>query len=108
MGLKKKDIAERAIVKMAHGIDYPVDMLLDIPSVHITGRDHIVVEGCKGVLFYIDNKITLDMGKFSVTFHGTDIELKNLSPIELSMCGKISAVTYDSKQEKPDADKKTY
>jgi len=107
MGSKKKNLVESAIVKMAHGIDYPVDTLLDVPSVHVIGRDNITVEGCKGILFYLDDKVTLDMGKFAVTFHGTNIELKNLSSVELSIRGKLSAITYDTKEDKSDAGKKT-
>lgn len=103
MKQKGKARVEGAVEKLARGIDYPIDTLLDIPSVHITGQNAILIEGCKGILFYTDNRITLDMGGFSISIHGTGIELQNLSKIELSIMGRISTVTYDAKEEPVDA-----
>lgn len=96
---KKEKVKARPVAQFAHGVDYPVDSLLDTPSVHITGRDSIVVEGCKGVLFYSEARITLDMGAFSVSIFGRDIELENLSKIALAISGKISTIAYDAHGE---------
>jgi sporulation protein YqfC len=98
MGRDKKGPAERAAVKLARGIDYPVDPFLDVPSVHITGRDAIIVEGCKGFLLYTENRLTLDMGDFTVSIYGSDIELQSLSRVELALVGRLSSITYDKKE----------
>lgn len=98
MKQKKKHTAAHAVTKLAYGIDYPVDSLLDTPCMHITGRNDIVVEGCRGILLYTETKIALDLGKFSVTIHGREIEVKNLSKIGLSITGKISTIAYDLRE----------
>lgn len=96
-----RDRMETAAKKMIRGIDYPVDSLFDVPSVHITGNDTVIVEGCKAILSYIDSRITLDMGRFTVSIHGSGIELQNLSKISLAINGKISTIAYDSKGTNP-------
>lgn len=92
-----KDQTESAAMKIIRGLDYPVDSLFDVPSVHITGNSAVIVEGCKGILSYAESRIVLDMGRFTVSIHGTGIELENLSKISLAINGKISTITYDAK-----------
>jgi YabP family. len=94
-----KGMAEKAAAKLARSMDYPADTLLDIPSMHVTGRDSVVVEGCKGILMYDDKRITLDMGTFAISVYGRDIELQNLSKIELMISGRVSTISYDTKEE---------
>ena len=94
-----KELAEIAAVKLAQGMDYPIDTLLDTPSLHVTGRDAIVIEGCKGILLYDEKRITLDMGRFSISIYGREIELENLSKTELIIKGRVSTISYDAKEE---------
>jgi len=94
---KRKDVVEEAALKLAYAMDYPVDALYDTPSIHVTGRNQLTVEGCRGIRQFVEGRITLDMGKFSVTVHGVNIQLGNLSKTELTITGKISTVTWDDR-----------
>ncbi len=80
-------------------LDYPLDAMLDVPGIHITGSNTAVIEGCKGVLYYSESKLTLDMGAFSLTFHGIGLVLGNLSKANLSLYGQLTAVLFDKKEE---------
>jgi sporulation protein YqfC len=98
--MKREQKIRHKAQQLAMGMDYPVDALLDTPSIHLTGKNIMVVEGCKGVLLYTESKLTVDMGDYAVTVHGRGMVLKNLSKVELTVHGNISAITYDGREVK--------
>ncbi len=94
--LKQK--AEKNTKKLARAIDYPADAFFSVPSVHVTGLDDVLVEGCKGILVCEPDKLVFDMGAYTTGIVGRSLVIRELSKTgDLSVEGKISAVTFDGK-----------
>ncbi|MDO4566358.1 MAG: YabP/YqfC family sporulation protein [Oscillospiraceae bacterium] len=76
---------------------YPEDALFDDPCVHISGRDAAVIEGCKAVLLCGEERMSFDMGSFTVSFYGEKMLIEELSRAGLKLAGRIRSITLDVK-----------
>ena len=90
---------EKGAKDFAKSIDYPADAFVDLPSVHITCRDDVVIESCKRILAIEDNKIVFDMGEYTVGLFGKDFVIQSLSKSGLCIEGTVATVTFDKKAE---------
>lgn len=61
----------------------------------------LTTEGCRKVLDFQPEKITLDMGNFLVTFYGTELRIESLSGKRLILAGRIRDISFRSKWEEP-------
>ncbi|MEG0751654.1 MAG: YabP/YqfC family sporulation protein [Oscillospiraceae bacterium] len=83
--------------KLAFQADYPEDALLDTPSVHIMGRDSVVVEGCRSVLLCCADRVSLDMGDYVLTIYGKRAVINSLSSARLVIQADITNIAFDRK-----------
>ena len=99
MKKRLKHAAGEAVREMAHRMDYPIDAFLDIPSLHFTGMDSLVVEGCRSLLEYSDSRITFDLGDYTASLFGSGLMLGNLSGSAMNVTGAIRSLTFDKRAE---------
>lgn len=98
MKQKNKQSLKRSVLKIGYGIDYPLDAAMDVPSVRIIDRSIAVIEGCKGLVDYRQDRVTMDLGEHTVTFYGSDLVLETLCKGSMNITGIISSAAFDIKE----------
>lgn len=76
---------------------------LDLPRAITSGTAHIemlgnaeaIIDGCQGILHYDDTQIRLNLGKGSVCFEGSGLEIKSLSFEQAIIKGLIATVHFN-------------
>lgn len=69
-----------------------------LPEFSLRGG-YLTTEGCRKVLDFQPDKISLDMGNFLVTFYGTELRIESLTGKRLIMAGRIRDISFRSKWE---------
>ena len=65
-------------------------------QIGIEGNREAVVDGCKGVLEYNENRIRLQTGKMIVQFSGHDLQIRSMTDKQAVVQGYITALEYIS------------
>ena len=74
--------------------DFPLEYYTGEPHLEITGNFECVVDGLKAIEEYSSEKIRLNTGKRSVTFHGEDLHINSLSPQGAVVQGFIMSMEF--------------
>ena len=85
----------RTILNLGYGIDYPLDAAMDVPSLRIVDRSIVIVEGCKGLIDYRNDRITIDLGNYAVSVFGKELVMETLTKGSMNVIGKIMSVCFD-------------
>ena len=59
----------------------------------------IVTEGCRRVLDFAPQKITLDVGSTVITFYGTALRIESLNGKRLTVAGRVARIDFAPKWE---------
>lgn len=70
------------------------DIIREKPHIEFVGNSTVNIEGSKGVLEYSDTKIRISLGYLSVSFLGTNLNLRCISPTALVIVGVIKSMEY--------------
>lgn len=69
-----------------------------LPDLEIrSGR--IVTDGCRRVLDFAPQKITLDVGSTVITFYGTALRIESLNGKRLTVAGRVARIDFAPKWE---------
>ncbi|MBR3150265.1 MAG: YabP/YqfC family sporulation protein [Eubacterium sp.] len=66
------------------------------PHLEIVGNNQCVVDGLKGILEYTKDKIKIDLGKYAVTFTGSELYINALSHEGAVVEGTIMSMEFCS------------
>ncbi len=97
MKQETKQLVQQTAVRIGYGLDYPVDALLDVPSVRVVGNGLVIVEGCRGLIDYVGNRITVDLGDLVAAVYGSELVMESLTRGALNITGRISSITFDKR-----------
>jgi len=80
---------------MGEVLEFPPDVLEDVPKITLTGRRQVVVENYKEILAFSGEEITLSTAEGKLVFKGKTLVLKSVLPTELLIEGEIISLTYE-------------
>ncbi len=63
-------------------------------KLEIHSNRQAIVEGCKGVIEYNSDLVTLKCGKQTVSFLGANFEITSFFDETIVICGRISSVEF--------------
>ncbi len=90
MGDKKQIIRE----KIAEEIGIPKTMVEGFNHIELFGNREAIVNECRGILEYSENRIKLNLGRISVLFTGSDLCMKEYGSSYASVSGDIMTVEF--------------
>lgn len=86
---------------MTKGIKAKIDSIaptelpeLIMPHIELCADKRAVVEGCKGILSYSGECISLNCKNMTVNFNGMDLSLCELCEGKITVTGKISEMSF--------------
>lgn len=65
------------------------------PRLELTGNTECIVEGIKGIPQYNEEKITIDLGKFSVSIFGDGLYINSFTPQGAVIEGAIVSMEFE-------------
>lgn len=68
------------------------------PVLHINCHGQIEVEHCKSILFYNEQMIRLDMGRWEITLMGDELQLCAISKALLALKGRVLKTEFTYKE----------
>lgn len=75
-------------------LDIPPTLISSEPAIELWGNKQITIEGCKGILEYGENLISVSCGKYAVSISGIGLELKNMTENSCMITGEFQGLTF--------------
>lgn len=72
----------------------PEDVLNGVSNIEITGNSRMLIQGCKGVLLYLEDEIKLNLGKCEVCIRGDELSMTALDEGMAQVEGTILDVSF--------------
>ncbi len=73
-----------------------------LPDLTVRGGT-VLTEGCRKVLEFDAQKISMDMGRFVVTFYGRELRIESLNGKRVAVAGRVTRIDFAAKWEGQDA-----
>lgn len=102
MQAKNKERSRQTPVKriLKKAINVPMLTDISVPHIQSEGNTEFIVDGCRGIIEYEQDRITLDADTLVIAFTGDNMELKSYSDIETVISGEIFSVEFRSQRGK--------
>ncbi|WP_226036941.1 sporulation protein YqfC [Aquibacillus saliphilus] len=85
---------------LAHHLELPSDVILELPRITTIGQLHAYIENHKGLLLFSDNELRLNMQYGYLKISGKDFVLKMMLPEEILLEGTISEIKFIDNENK--------
>lgn len=79
---------------IAHHMQLPADVLMDLPRITMIGQLHIYIENHQGVLRFSSQELRLLLKQGQLLIKGDGFVLKTILPEELLLEGRIDEVLF--------------
>jgi sporulation protein YqfC len=83
MGIRKR---------IADALELQYDVVLNLPVLHVTGGERLLMENHKGLLEYGRNKIRIASAAGPVEIEGENLTIKSINKDEVLVTGSIRTV----------------
>lgn len=80
----------------------PQEAFYRLPELAVRGGT-VLTDGCRKILDFTPQKLCLDMGRFIVTFYGTELRIESLNGKRAAVAGHIHRIDFSAKWEGQDA-----
>ncbi|WP_026485606.1 sporulation protein YqfC [Caldanaerobius polysaccharolyticus] len=89
----KEDVSK---VKKAFAdmLDYPRDVMLDLPKVTMIGNVELIIDNHKGIIEYKSDLIRLNSKCGVIKLVGDDLVIKEIQPEEMYVTGNIKSIEF--------------
>lgn len=82
------------IEKIGANLDVPKALISSDYHLEMFGNFQAIIDGCKGILEYDDEKIKLNLGKTTIRFCGSNLSIKSLTFEEAIIIGTIISIDF--------------
>jgi len=72
--------------------ELPLDIMLDLPSINMTGDEKLVISNHKGIVEYIKEQVRVKTSMGIVKVRGSGLVIKEISNENIVIEGKINTV----------------
>ncbi|WP_035425870.1 sporulation protein YqfC [Halalkalibacterium ligniniphilum] len=79
---------------MTNQLDFPADVMMDLPRITMIGQLHIYIENHRGVLRFSNQELRLLLKQGQLLIRGDHFVIKTILPEELMLEGRIDQVLY--------------
>lgn len=81
----------KALVEL---LELPRDLVFDLPRITLSGNNQLIMENHKGIIEYGSGKIRVNTRLGEVVIHGSGLVIITILPEEITIGGRISAVSF--------------
>lgn len=88
-----QDKKKRLDYMLAHYLELPKDLVMDLPRITLLGDMQLLVENHRGIIEYTAERIRISTNSGILTIEGSKLTLRNIFPEEIAVDGKISGIS---------------
>ncbi|MFL0267836.1 sporulation protein YqfC [Candidatus Clostridium radicumherbarum] len=92
--MESKIIKTKEII--AEKLDFPRDVVLDIPKITIIGDNEITIENHKGVVIFDEEKMKINSNAGLITIYGNSFKILFMGGSTLTISGKFKSMMYEN------------
>lgn len=81
---------------LAHKLDIPQDIVLDLPRITMLGNKQVLIENHKGIIEYTSTLVRIKLSQGELVIIGTQLLLGNLQAEQILVEGVVGEVKYDT------------
>lgn len=81
--------------KILGKLDFPSDIILDLPKIIVTGDRQITIENHKGVLSFESQQIKINSRIGSISINGKDFEILFIGDTTMTISGTFKNISYE-------------
>jgi len=94
---KLKESINNAKGNVAQKIGLPIDAVLDIPQIVITGDSEIAIENHKGIIVFQEDEIKINSNVGVISVKGNHLEILFIGGSTVILGGKFKGISYEGK-----------
>lgn len=80
---------------LSQKLEFPRDIILDIPKITIIGDNEISIENHKGILLFDEKEVKIKTNLGSISIIGSKFEILFMVGETLTISGKFKTVVYE-------------
>lgn len=88
--------AKRSWQKLAHVLEVPQDLAMDLPRITMLGNQQILLENHRGIVEYTPTDIRINLSNGTLLIKGANMSLGNLQQDQLLIEGMVEEIHYDT------------
>ncbi len=88
------DRKKRIQQQLAHFLDIPKDIMMDLPKIVIVGDVQLFIENHRGIIVYTPTLIRVNTSIGELEISGLDLTLRNILSDEITVEGRVMSVAY--------------
>ena len=81
---------------IAEKLNFPRDVILDIPKISIIGDSEIDIENHKGIILFEENEVKINTNVGNIIIEGSRFEILFIGGSTITISGKFKSITYES------------
>ena len=84
---------------LAKRLDFPKEIILDLPKITITGDNEIDIENHKGIMLFEENEVRINSRVGFIVIKGSRFEILFIGGTTISISGNFKSITYEDHEK---------
>ena len=84
---------------LAERLDFPKEIILDLPRITITGDNEIDIENHKGIMLFEENEVKINSKVGFIVIKGRRFEILFIGGTTISISGSFKSITYEGYEQ---------
>lgn len=84
---------------LARSLNFPEEIILDLPKITITGDNEIDIENHKGIILFEEDEVKINSKVGLIVIKGSRFEILFIGGTTISISGSFKSITYVSYEE---------
>ncbi len=77
-------------------LDLPEILSPSVPHIEMQGNQEIIIDGCRGILEYDEDRIKLNAGSLVLSFGGSGLVIKTYSENQTVLTGEVMQISFEN------------
>ena len=96
MARKSRKQPEKPHRSIEQTLDLPEILSPGVPHIEMQGNREIIIDGCRGILEYDEDRIKLNAGSLVITFQGSGLVIKTYSENQTVLAGEVVGLAFEN------------
>lgn len=96
MARKSRKQPEKPHRSIEQTLDLPEILSPGVPHIEMQGNREIIIDGCRGILEYDEDRIKLNAGSLVISFQGSGLVIKAYSENQTVLAGEVVGIAFEN------------
>ena len=96
MARKSRKQPEKPHRSIEQTLDLPEILSPGVPHIEMQGNREIIIDGCRGILEYDEDRIELNAGSLVISFQGSGLVIKTYSENQTVLAGEVVGIAFEN------------